>query len=179
MERALASKGIDLIAPGMTQNALEKTRDALKQIAVQTPTYDHLVGEYAGRTYPVSHIYLKHTDGFPFVIEFFENFLGYESNRLNPFLTLKNKWGLGLQVLLPEAIIATRLAFRPPERISPFNASRLNRFIKHVHHVDWRTVNAFIDAFELRTVVEGNLAELRTKRISINGASKVMQGDRG
>lgn len=178
MERALASKDIDLIAPGMTTKSLEQTRDALKQIAVQTPTYDHLVGEYAGRTYPVSHIYLRHTNGFPCVIEFFENFLGYESNRLNPFLTLKNKWGLELQVPLPEAIIATRLAFRPPERISPFNASRLNRFIKHIHHVDWRMVNDFIDAFTLRTVVEGNLAELRTKRISIKGASKITQPSR-
>lgn len=177
MERALASKDIDLIAPDMTPNTLEKTRDELKQIAAQTPTYDHLVGEYAGRTYPVSHIYLKHISGFPFVIEFFENFLGYESNRLNPFLTLKNKWGLELQVLLPEAIIATRLAFRPPERVSPFNASRLNRFIKHIGNVDWGMVNAFIDAFELRTVVGENLARLRAKRISINGASKIMQGD--
>jgi hypothetical protein len=87
------------------------------------------VGECAGRTCPVSHIYLKHISGFPFAIEFFENFLGYKSNRLNPFLTLKNKWGLELQVLLPEAIIATRLAFSPPERVSPANASRLNRFI--------------------------------------------------
>ncbi len=177
MERALASKDLDLIAPGITPNTLEKTRDELKQIAAQTPTYGHLVGEYAGRTYPVSHIYLKHVTGFPFAIEFFENFLGYESNRLNPFLTLKNKWGLELQVLLPEAIIATRLAFRPPERVSPFNASRLNRFIKHIGNVDWRMVNAFIDAFELRTVVEENLAGLRAKRISINGASKIMQGE--
>ena len=177
MERALASKDIDFIVPGMTPNTLEKTRDELKQIAAQTPTYDHVVGEYAGRTYPVSHIYLKHMSGFPFVIEFFENFLGYESNRLNPFLTLKNKWGLELQVLLPEAIIATRLAFRPPQRVSPSNASRLNRFIKHIGNVDWRMVNAFIDAFELRTVVGENLAGLRAKRISINGASKIMQGD--
>jgi hypothetical protein len=177
MERALASKDLDLIAPGITPNILEKTQDELKQIAAQTPTYGHLVGEYAGRTYPVSHIYLKHVTGFPFVIEFFENFLGYESNRLNPFLTLKNKWGLELQVLLPEAIIATRLAFRPPERVSPFNASRLNRFIKHIGNVDWRMVNAFINAFELRTVVGENLAGLRAKRISINGASKIMQGE--
>jgi hypothetical protein len=177
MERALASKDIDLIAPGVRPSTLEKTRDELKQIATKTPTYDHLVGEYAGRPYPVSHIYLKHVSGYPFVIEFFENFLGYESKRLNPFLTLKNKWGMGLQVLLPEAIIATRLAFRPPERVTPFNASRLNRFIKHIRHVDWRLVNAFIDAFELRTVVAENLAGLRAKRISINGASKIMLVD--
>jgi predicted nucleotidyltransferase len=174
MERALASEDIDLIAPGIRPNTLEKTRDELKQIAAQTPTYDHLVSEYAGRPYPVSHIYLKHMSGYPFVIEFFENFLGYESTRLNSFLTLKNKWGLELQVLLPEAIIATRLAFRPPERVSRFNASRLNRFIKHIRHVDWKIVNAFIDAFELRTVVAENLAELRAKRISINGTSKII-----
>jgi len=177
MVRALATKDIDLIAPGMTPNILEKTRGELKQIAAQTPTYDHLVSEYAGRAYPVSHIYLKHMSGFPFVIEFFENFLGYESKRLNSFLTLKNKWGMELQVLLPEAIIATRLAFRPPERVSPFNASRLNRFIKHIRHVDWRIVNAFIDAFELRAVVTENLVGLRAKGISINGVSKIMQGE--
>jgi hypothetical protein len=176
MERALASKDIDLIAPGMTPNTLEKTRNELKQIAAQTPTYDHLVGEYAGRTYPVSHIYLQHMSGYPFVIEFFENFLGYKSNRLNPFLTLKNKWGLELQVLLPEAIIATRLAFRPPERVSRFNASRLNQFIKHIRHVNWKIVNTFIDEFELRTVVGENLAGLRAKGISINGTSKITQG---
>jgi len=174
MERALASKDIDLIAPNITQNTLERTRDALRPIAVQTPTYDHLVGEYAGRAYPVSHIYLRHVSGFPFVVEFFENFLGYESNRLNPYLTLKNRWGLELQVPLPEAIIATRLAFRPPERVSRFNASRLNRFIKHIHHVDWTTVNAFIEAFELRAVVQENLAQLRGKAISVIGASKIM-----
>jgi predicted nucleotidyltransferase len=173
MERALASKDIDLIAPGMTPNTLEKTRDELRQIAVQTPTYDHLVSEYAGRRYPVSHIYLRHMSGFPFVIEFFENFLGYESKRLNPFLTLKNKWSLDLQVPQPEAIIATRLAFRPPERISQLNASRLNRFIRHIRHVDWSIVNAFIEAFELRTVVKENLAALKAKKISINGASKI------
>jgi len=173
MERALASKGIDLIAPNMTQNTLEKTRASLRPIALQTPTYDHLVSEYAGRAYPVSHIYLRHVSGFPFVVEFFENFLGYESSRLNPYLTFKNRWRLELQVPLPEAIIATRLAFRPTERVSPFNASRLNRFIKHIHHVDWTKVNAFIDAFELRTVVGGNLAQLRTKGISIVGALKV------
>lgn len=173
MERALASKDIDLIAPNITQNTLDKTRDALRPISIQTPTYDHLVGEYAGRAYPVSHIYLRHVSGFPFVVEFFENFLGYESNRLNPYLTLKNRWGLELQVPLPEAIIATRLAFRPPERVSPFNASRLNRFIKHIHHVDWTKVNAFIDAFELRAVVARNLAQLRTRGISVVGASKI------
>jgi len=176
MERALASKDIDLIAPGITQIALERAVQELRQIAYQTPTYDHVVSEYSGRRYPVSHIYMKHRRSFPFVVEFFENFLGYESTRLNPFLDLEQKWGLELQVLSPEAIIGTRLAFRPPERITPFNASRLNRFIRHVGRVDWKTVNDFIDAFDLRTIVTENLTLLRSKRISIAGYSHIMTG---
>jgi predicted nucleotidyltransferase len=172
MERALASKDIDLIAPNMTENTLERMRDELKQIATQTPTYDHQVGEYSGRAYPVSHIYLRHMSGFPFVIEFFENFLGYDSKRLNPYLVLKNKWSMNLQVLIPEAIVATRLAFRPPERVSQFNASRLNRFIRHIRQVDWKIVNGFIDAFELRAIVKANVAALRANGISIKGVSR-------
>jgi hypothetical protein len=172
-KRALASKDIDLIAPGMTEITLEKTCDELKQIAAQAPSYDHLVSEYSGRRYPVSHIYLKHVSGFPFVVEFFENFLGYESARLNPFLNLVEKWGLTLQVPLPEAIIGTRLAFRPPERITPFNASRLNRFIRHLGEVDWTVVNAFIDTFDLRTIVAENLTLLKSKHVSITGISNI------
>jgi hypothetical protein len=112
--------------------------------------------------------------GYPFVIEFFENFLGYESTRLNPFLNMVEKWGLWLQAPLPEAIIGARLAFRPPERITPFNASRLNRFIKHLGQVDWIAVNRFIDAFDLKTIVAENLTLLKSKHISITGTSNII-----
>ena len=173
MERALGSKDIDLIVPAITINSLEKLCDELTQTEGKKPTYDYQVGDYLGRKYPAGHIYLKHSSGFPFVVEFFQNFLGYESTKLTPFLTFKEKWGLWLQVPSPEAIIGTRLAFRPPERITPFNASRLNRFIQTLGTVDWTEVNIFIDAFELRTIVRENLAELRSKQISITGSSKI------
>jgi hypothetical protein len=175
MERALASKDIDLIAPGVTMKTLDKICDELTQAATQRPVYDYQVGEYSGRRYPVAHIYLKHKSGFPFVLEFFENFLGYKSTRLNPFLKLIEKWELWLQVPTPEAIIGTRLAFRPPERVTPFNASRLNRFIKSRRTVDWSQVNAFIDTFELRNTVTENLSALRSKQISIIGSSKIIR----
>lgn len=173
MERALRSKDIDLIAPAATINTLEKLCDELTLMANQRPSYDYQVGEYLGRRYPIGHIYIKHKSGFPFVLEFFENFLGYKSTMLTPFLRFKEKWGLFLQVPSPEAIIATRLAFRPPERITPTNASRLNRFIRKIGRVDWSEVNAFIDAFELRTIITENLAALRSKQISISGSSKI------
>jgi hypothetical protein len=175
MERALASKDIDLIAPGMTMKSLDKICDELTQAATQRPVYDYQVGEYSGRKYPVGHIYLKHKSGFPFVLEFFENFLGYKPTRLNPFLELREKWELSLQVPTPESIIGTRLAFRPPERVTPFNASRLNRFIKSRRTVDWPQVNAFIDAFELRNTVTENLSALRSKQISIIGSSNIIR----
>jgi hypothetical protein len=174
MERALASKDIDLIVPAITINSLEKSCDELTQIAGKKPTYDYQVGDYLGRRYPIGHIYLTHS-GFPFVVEFFQNFLGYESLRLTPFLALKEKWGVWIQAPSPEAIIGTRLAFRPPERITPFNASRLNRFIRTLGTIDWSEVNTFIDTFELRTIVQENLAELKSKRISIIGSSKIAQ----
>jgi len=173
MQRALASKDMDLIAPGVGINSLEKLTASLEEITKQRPTYDQYVGEYLGRRYPVSHIYLKHKDGFPFVLEFFDNFLGYPATKLAPFLSIKDNWGLSLQVPTPEAIIAARLAFRPPERITPTNAIRLNRFIRRIARVDWSEVNAFIAEFKLRTVVLENIEALRSKRISIAGASKI------
>lgn len=175
MQRALASKDIDLIVPGITISILEKLCDKLTQTGGKRPTYDYLVSEYLGRRYPIGHIYLKHESGFPFVVEFFQNFLGYDSSRLTPFLTIKEKWGLWLQVPSPEAIIGTRLAFRPPERISPFNATRLNRFIRTLRTVDWSEVNAFIDTFGLRTIITENLVQLSSRQISITGSSRITQ----
>lgn len=173
MERALASKDIDLIASGITINSLGKLSEGLAEMSQKKPTYDYLVSEYMGRKYPVAHIYLKHISGFPFVLELFDTFLGYESTRLNPFLTVTEKWGLWVQVPSPEAIIGIRLSFRPPERITPFNATRLNRFIQTLGRVDWSEVNAFIDTFGLRNIVSENLAELGSKQISITGSSKI------
>ena len=109
------------------------------------------------------------------VIEFFQTFLGHPTTMLTPFLTFKDRWSMRIQVMVPEAIIATRLAFRPPERITPFNARRLNGFIGNVEdQVDWRKVNEFIDRFDLGSVIRDNLAELKTKRIQIRGASRIL-----
>jgi hypothetical protein len=174
MAKAMTSKDIDLIAPGVTANTLDSLTEALSAVAAGKPVYDHQVGEYLGRRYPVSHIYMKYKDGYPFAVEFFETFLGYESTKLAPFLTFKEKWGLWLQVPSAEAIIGTRLAFRPPERITPTNAARLNSFIRRIRKVDWSEVNAFIDTFELRPIIAENIATLKSKRISIIGLSNVM-----
>jgi hypothetical protein len=174
-QRALASKDLDLIVPGITLTALDIVCDALPHQGGAKPIYGFEVYDYLGRRYPVGKIYLKYTSGSPMVIEFFQTFLGYPPTMLTPFLTFKDKWKMRIQVMVPEAIIGTRLAFRPPERITPFNAERLGRFIRNVENeVDWKKVNTFIDTFNLRAVVNDNLAELRTKRIQIPETSKIL-----
>jgi len=172
-QRALASKDLDLIVPGITLTVLDQLCDTLPHQGKVRPTFGFEVHDYLGRRYPVGKIYLRHTSGFPMVVEFFQTFLGHPVTMLAPFLTFKDKWETRVQVMVPEAIIGTRLAFRPPERITPFNAERLDRFIRNVEgQVDWVKVNTFIDTFGLRAIISENLAQLRTKRIRIREASK-------
>lgn len=173
-KRALASKDLDLIVPEITLNILEELSNRLIFEPEKKPTFDFQVSEYVGRRYPVGHIYIKHRSGFPIVIELFQTFLGYETTRLTPFLVFKDRWGMRAQVLVPEAIVGARLAFRPPERISRFNAVRLNTFIRSLgKNLDWRKVNRFIDAFQLRPLIIENLAELASKNIRILNSSEV------
>lgn len=174
-ERALASKDLDLIVPGIMIRILEELCDELALMAGKRPVYDYTVGEYLGRRYPVGHIYLRHSTRYPLVVEFFQTFLGFESRMLTPFLTFKQKWGIRVQVLIPEAIIGARLSFRPPERITPFNAMRLSRFIRTLgKSISWSKVNSFIDTFGLRRIARENIEELGSKRISILGSSKIL-----
>src|SRR3990172_9527202 len=67
-KRALASKDLDLIVPGITIRLLEALCDELQQISGKKPVYDYTVGEYLGRRYPVGHIYLAHISGFPVIL---------------------------------------------------------------------------------------------------------------
>jgi hypothetical protein len=173
-QRALASKDLDLIVPGINIRVLEDLCDEFTDSAGKRPVYDFTVGQYSGRRYPVGHIYLRHGSGYPLVVEFFQTFLGFESRKLTPFLTFRQKWGINVQVLVPEAIIGTRLSFRPPERVTRFNAMRLSRFIRSLgKSIDWSIVNSFLDAFQLRGVASENIDELRAKRISIPGSSNL------
>jgi hypothetical protein len=173
--RALASKDLDLIVPGITIRILERCCEELTKAAERRPDYDFHVGEYLGKPYPVGHIYLRHRSGYPLVVELFQTFLGYESRMLTPFLTFKEKWGMRVQVLTPEAIVGARLSFRPPERITPFNAIRLSRFIRTMgRSIDWSKVNSFIETFGLRDIARENIEELRSKQISIPGSSKIL-----
>ena len=166
LERALPSNDLDLIVPAVSPRVLASVREALGR-----PEYDFGVFDYEGRDYPVGHFYVRYPDGTPLVVELFQTFLGFEARRLTPYLAFRERWGMRLQVPVPEAVVATRLSFRPPERITPFNAARLSRFIRAMGRVDWKMVNAFLDEFGLRGVALDNLRVLRSKRIAIPGTA--------
>jgi hypothetical protein len=168
LERALPSRDLDLIVPEVGPGVMARVRDALGR-----PAYEFGIFEYEGRDYPVGHFYLRYPDGTPLVVELFQTFLGFDARRLTPYLTFRERWGMRLQVLTPEAVIATRLSFRPPERITPFNAARLSRFVRAMGRVDWKVVNNFLDDFGLRGVARENLRLLRSKRIVIPGTGAV------
>lgn len=175
MKRALSSKDLDLIASGVTLRRIEKVAQSLEEYTGQRPKYSYFVGSYEGRKYPVFSIYLQRVGEKPFVIEVFETYLGYELRRLTPYVTFVKRGDHSFQTLCLEAIIATRLAFRPPERITAFNARRLNNFIEgNRQNIDWRLVNKFAHDFKIENVIRENLTVLLKKNnLKILGQEKL------
>ena len=119
-------------------------------------------------------MYLNEKDEKPFAIELFQTYNGHDLRELTPYARHVTRWKHELQTLSVEAIIGTRLAFRPPDRISSFNAERLNRFISSVRDkVDWSQVDKFARKFKLEHRIIENLNFLRQRGIEIIDASKL------
>ena len=176
MTRAVASKDLDLIATDVNLEAVRKIAKMLQSTFSYTvANYSYNVGSYDGREYPVFSIYLTHSLGKPFVIEIFQTFLGHDVRKLTPYDAFKDRWGINMQTLGIEAIIGARLAFRPPEGITPFNARRLNSFINDVKtKIRWPIVNKFIIDFDMGERIAHNLETLRKKHnISISGTERL------
>src|SRR5207245_875609 len=157
--RALASKDLDLLASGLTMNMVERLCATLAQYSDERhPNYTLQNSTHDERNNPVFSISLKSQNEKPFVVELFQTYLGYPITRLTPYATSVRRWKGEFQTLTIEAVIATRLAFRPPERISSLNAARLNKFIVSVENqIDWRNVNAFAKDFQLAQRIDENL----------------------
>ena len=76
-------------------------------------------------------------------------------------------------------MLASGLAFRPPERTTRFNAARLSQFIRGLgRSLDWSEVDRFIDS-GLRALVVENLRLLRAKGVIVQRASKAHVEPRG
>jgi hypothetical protein len=67
----------------------------------------------------------------PFLIELFDRILEAQAPYiLQPYVELVKRWGLEVWAPDREATVALRVAFRRPEGISRFNATRLSAFIE-------------------------------------------------
>lgn len=175
VKRPLASKDLDLLASGTTVDMIRKLCEFLAPLSSnqKKPSWNYLELEHEDFTNPVFSIYLSaQKNEKPFVIELFQTYNGHDLRELTPYSTYVKRWENEFQTLTIEAIIGTRLAFRPPERISAFNAQRLNSFIKAVK-VDWTKVEQFARTFHLEKRIEENLRELRRQKIKIHDSDEL------
>jgi len=171
----LASKDIDLLATGVSTRMVNRLCGVLtKYSAGGPPNYQLQNSTCDDRRYPTFSISLRARDEKPFMIELFQTYLGHDVRRLTPYATFVTRWENEFQTLNIEAVICTRLAFRPPERISSFNAHRLNAFIKSVlDRIDWKIVEKFAKDFRLEQRIAENLKDLRRRKLSIIGSENL------
>ena len=173
--RPLASKDLDLIASGLTIKMVERLCVTLGRYSeARPPDYQYQNTTYETRPYPYFSISIRDREQGPFVIELFETYRGYDVRKLTPYATFVDRWNNRYQTLTIEGIIGTRLAFRPPERISALNAARLNNFIKSVKkEIDWKIVEGFAKDFSLEKTIRENLMDLHRRKLKITDSEKL------
>lgn len=175
MTRPLASKDLDMLASGMTMDMVSVLCKNLAPFSRgRAPHFSFQNPEHEGKPNPLFSVYLNGLDEKPFILELFQTYNGRDLRELTPYATHVSRWKHEFQTLSVEAIIGTRLAFRPPDRISSFNAERLNRFIKAVRNkIDWSRVEEFTSEFQLEERINENLNFLRRRGIKICDASEL------
>lgn len=174
--RALASKDLDLITTGLEMRMVNQLCETLAMYSDRRPPdYELQNPLYDGKRNPLFSISLKTQNEKPFVIELFQTYQGLPVTRLTPYATFVSRWKNEYQTLTIEAVISTRLAYRLPERISSFNAHRLNAFIDSVQNqIDWKQVEVFAKDFQLEQRIDENLKELKKRHnIKIIGSDSL------
>jgi hypothetical protein len=170
MKSPLRSKDLDFLSAQVGLRQMEALAERLSTIenvqykatTVQTKTFD-------GRKMTTYAIELR-INRKPFFVELFDSVLdGRPLSILQPFVELKERWGLEVWLPNREATLVLRLAFRPPEGISRLNAVRLNSFIQENHRrLDFQQVRLILTEWGIVNWVERNLTELyRRNRIRI------------
>jgi len=177
MKSPLRSKDLDFLSAQVGLRQMEALAERLSTIenaqykatTVQTKGFD----ERKMTTYAIElRINRK-----PFFVELFDSVLdGRPLSILQPFVELKERWGLELWLPNREATLVLRLAFRPPEGISRLNAVRLNSFIQeNRRRLDFGQARSILTEWGIMNWVERNLTELyRRNRIRILDDRKII-----
>jgi hypothetical protein len=175
MKRPFASRDLDLLVTGVGTRMIEKLCKTLASLTDQkAPTYYFKKPEHEGKPNPVFGIYLHASGERPFAIELFQTYNGHDVRELTPYSNYVKRWNKEFQTLSIEAIIGTQLSFRPPDRISAFNAQRLNLFLKTVKRkIDWIKVEEFARRFHLEAMIDANLKVLKGQGVTILDSDKL------
>jgi hypothetical protein len=161
MRYPFRSKDIDLVSNQMRPPLLDELTKRLSRFSETTPrnaVMTRVTDTGLARTYSV---YLR-IKGYPLIMEIFDTILaGRDPKILQPYIRSVHRWDMNIFTPNPEAIVALRLSFSPPERISRLNAIRLNRFIKaREHKLNYKGIRKIIEEWGTRELIGDNLKEL-------------------
>jgi len=161
MRYPLRSKDIDLVSTQMRPQLLDELTKRLARFSETSPrntVMTRSTDNGLARTYSV---YLR-MRGYPLIVEIFDTVLaGRKPKILWPHIRTVRRWDMEIYTPTPEAIVALRLSFSPPERISRLNAIRLNRFIKaRERKLNFKRILKILEEWGTRELVWDNLKEL-------------------
>jgi hypothetical protein len=131
MKSPLRSKDLDLVSTQVGLGQMEALADRLSRIQnVEYKTTTVQTKKFDSRKMTTYAIELR-VDRKPFFVELFDSILdGRPPSILQPYVEPRKRWDMEIWLPNREAVIALRLAFRPPEGVTRLNATRLNRFIR-------------------------------------------------
>ena len=170
MKNPFRSKDLDLLSNQVSLGRIEALARELSKIEqVESKSTTVQTRRFDNRKMTTYAIELR-VAGKPFFIELFDSILdGRPLSILQPYVQPRKRWGFDVWSPTREAIVAFRLAFRQPEGITRFNATRLNAFIRENRRsLDFKSVASILREWKIEDWVEKNLFELyRRNRIRI------------
>jgi len=179
MKSPLRSKDLDLVSAQVGFRQMEGLADKLSRMEnVEYKTTTVQTKGFNGRKMTTYAIELR-VNRKPFFVELFDSILdGRSLSILQPYVEPRKRWDLEIWLPNREAILALRLAFRPPEGITRLNATRLNSFIRENRRsLDFKNVHSILREWGIENWVERNLIELyRRNRVRILDDRKILPG---
>jgi len=179
MKSPLRSKDLDLLSAqvGFVQiDGLSSELAKMKDVKVTTNTLQTRMLE--SRKMLTYGIELR-IEGRPFIVELFDRVLdGQAASLVQPYVELTKRWDLEIWAPDRDATMALRLAFRQPEGIGRFNATRLNSFVKENRtSLRFKRVARILKEWNVYELVEKNLVDLYQRhKFRIMGDTMIVPG---
>jgi hypothetical protein len=179
MKSPLRSKDLDLVSAQVGFRQMEALADRLSRMEdVEYKTTTVQTKRPNGRKMTTYAIELR-VNRKPFFVELSDSILdGRSLSILQPYVEPRKRWDLEIWLPNREAILALRLAFRPPEGITRLNATRLNSFIRENRRsLHFKNVLSILREWGIENWVERNLIELyRRNRVRVLDDRKILPG---